>query len=369
MIYVFYNNDPLADDQGGGAEHFRSLHRTLARAGVDYCLVAARLQDAQTHPRIDYVSRGSSFLRFYLGTWLWFWRHRKRFGERDVFHFHRNYAAWPKYLLLPRRGRVVITYHGPTGRFLASRLGVFARPLRRLMLALERQAVARADRIVIVNPGDRLRLAAEIAREPFARAACVPAGFRAAAFAALDPPGPELATRILFLGRICRLKNAPLAVAVLERLVAEGGDHTLTIAGDGEQARELMRRIARSPARDRIRWLGRVPHGQVPGLMREHGILLLTSLSEASPTVVKEALAAARPVVTTDVGDVRLWVEEGSTGFICPPDVGRLAAAVRAAEELVRCRRVRRSARVLAAREDVVMQRVLSLYRELERAG
>ena len=44
MIYVFYNNDPLAQDQGGGAEHFRCLHRALLGSGLPYLLVAARLQ-------------------------------------------------------------------------------------------------------------------------------------------------------------------------------------------------------------------------------------------------------------------------------------------------------------------------------------
>ena len=85
----------------------------------------------------------------------------------------------------------------------------------------------------------------------------------------------------------------------------------LTIAGRGEGSKELIRLIARSPAADRIRWVGAVPHDEVPALLREHGILLLTSRYEASPTVVKEALRAMRPVVSTDVGDVADWLETG----------------------------------------------------------
>lgn len=44
-------------------------------------------------------------------------------------------------------------------------------------------------------------------------------------------------------------------------------------------------------------------------------VLLLTSISEGSPTVIKEAIAAKLPFVSTDVGDVREWaalVEFGS---------------------------------------------------------
>ena len=75
MIYVFYNNDPLAQDQGGGAEHFRSLHRALRGAGLPYRLVGCRLQ-AGSASEVTYISRGTNFLRFYLALWLWFWRHR-----------------------------------------------------------------------------------------------------------------------------------------------------------------------------------------------------------------------------------------------------------------------------------------------------
>lgn len=369
MIYVFYNNDPLAEDQGGGAEHFRSIFKILEKSGTEFKLVASRLQDARSHPRIDYVSRGANFGMFFIGMLGWFWRNRRQFRDADVFHFHRNYAAWPKYLLTPRRGRVVISYHGVTGRVLASRLGPFAGPLRRLMLVLERRAVARADRVILVNAGDREELARVVEREVFARAEVVPAGFSASPFLALPPPPPPLAHRLLFLGRITRLKNPQLAVDVLEWLAAAGEPYSLTIAGDGEEAPALAARLDRSPFRERIRWLGRVPHARVPQLFAEHGILLLTSASEASPTVVKEALAAARPVVTTDVGDVRLWIEEGATGFVRSPEVPELAQAVRAASDLVRTGRVRRSQRVLAAREEVVVGRVVELYRELARVG
>ena len=92
-------------------------HRALRGAGLPYHLVGARLQGASA-AEVTYISRGTNFLRFYAALWLWFWHRRHAFGERDVFHFHRNYAAWPKLLLCPERGRVLISYHNVTGRVL-----------------------------------------------------------------------------------------------------------------------------------------------------------------------------------------------------------------------------------------------------------
>ena len=42
-------------------------------------------------------------------------------------------------------------------------------------------------------------------------------------------------------------------------------------------------------------------------------VLIMTSLNEGSPNVIKEAMACNCPIVVTDVGDVR-WVTSGVDG-------------------------------------------------------
>ncbi len=48
----------------------------------------------------------------------------------------------------------------------------------------------------------------------------------------------------------------------------------------------------------------------------ESDIMLLTSLSEGSPTVIKEAIAAKLPFVSVDVGDVREWAGMVDFGLV-----------------------------------------------------
>lgn len=68
---------------------------------------------------------------------------------------------------------------------------------------------------------------------------------------------------------------------------------------------------------------------KVPDVYWNCDVMLLTSLSEGSPTVIKEAIAAKLPFVSVDVGDVKEWAELVEFGVVTPNrDPKTLADAV-----------------------------------------
>jgi glycosyltransferase involved in cell wall biosynthesis len=68
---------------------------------------------------------------------------------------------------------------------------------------------------------------------------------------------------------------------------------------------------------------------QMPLYMNAADVLLLTSIHEGSPNVVKEAMACNMPIVTTDVGDVRERLDNIKQCAICEANPDALAKALK----------------------------------------
>jgi glycosyltransferase involved in cell wall biosynthesis len=68
----------------------------------------------------------------------------------------------------------------------------------------------------------------------------------------------------------------------------------------------------------------------VPALMHRLSVFCLTSTHEGMPNVILEAMAAARPVVATNVGGIPELVKDGVNGFLVEPgDIEGFAHAVK----------------------------------------
>jgi teichuronic acid biosynthesis glycosyltransferase TuaC len=74
-----------------------------------------------------------------------------------------------------------------------------------------------------------------------------------------------------------------------------------------------------------LRLMGTTPHNEVPLWLNAADAVLLTSISEGSPNIVKEALACNRPVVSVDVGDVADRIGGVAGCYVTPPEMGAIA--------------------------------------------
>ena len=135
---------------------------------------------------------------------------------------------------------------------------------------------------------------------------------------------PPLSPVVLYVGRNARVKNIPRLLDVVRQLLQTTPEAHVVLAGDG-----LDRRLVDGTdlaSASRLHCLG--PRGDIPSLLHDATLLLLTSDSEGMPNVVLEALAAGVPVVATAVGDLAQMLPE-ECGVLVPCDTEPLVAAVR----------------------------------------
>jgi glycosyltransferase involved in cell wall biosynthesis len=139
----------------------------------------------------------------------------------------------------------------------------------------------------------------------------------------------SLPLRILFVGRVERMKGMERVLEIATELVAKGIDVGIDIAGDGPERAEYERRFAAAGLAGRV-----VFHGWVarPDLSRLYGgahVLLLPSGSEGWPKVVSEAMAYGAVPVVGAVSGIPDFLEETGAGAAVPPlDVAGYVAAI-----------------------------------------
>jgi glycosyltransferase involved in cell wall biosynthesis len=131
----------------------------------------------------------------------------------------------------------------------------------------------------------------------------------------------------VIVARLYPEKNHALLLSAFARVVAQFPQAMLLIAGDGTERDAINHVVAQLGLAAHVRMLG--VRRDVERLLAASDLFVLSSDREGLPVAVLEAMAAARPVVATAVGDLPRVVQPGITGQLVPPhDPPVLAAAM-----------------------------------------
>ena len=132
----------------------------------------------------------------------------------------------------------------------------------------------------------------------------------------LFPSIPEVNKWILYAGRLAEVKNLPLLLDVFVDYRHINPDSFLLILGDGPMLSALQKLIVIRQLERSVLLLGFLPQERCVDFYRASDVFLFTSLSEAGPIVIMEALGCGLPVVSTDVGEVGQFVKSGFSGEV-----------------------------------------------------
>jgi polysaccharide biosynthesis protein PelF len=194
----------------------------------------------------------------------------------------------------------------------------------RLALGLTRAAYATADVVAPVtsaNAAWERRLGVEADR-----IRVIPNG--------IDPPGPPMppprTNRVVAIGRIDPLKDVQTMLLVADEVRRRVPDVRFEYwgpPGEGQQAyARACERMRRQLGLDgHFAFMGRTDDPQK--VLRGADVVLMTSISEAMPMALLEAMAQGRPAVATSVGGISDVVH--GCGLVAQPgNVNELATAV-----------------------------------------
>ena len=230
----------------------------------------------------------------------------------DVVHFHNPPDTLFGVGFLARLlGReVVFDHHDLAPELFEAKFG--PGPVAGVLRLFERLTFASATFVLAANESHR-----EVARErggvAEARVAVVRNGPPAAAFAAatdardgvLDDP------RLLFLGSMESQDGVDELIDLLVRLERDHGlAARLTVVGEGSRRAPLEAQALATRLAERVRFTGRVPHAEVPGLLAEADICLdpapCTELNQRSTMIkIAEYMAARRAIVANPLLETR----------------------------------------------------------------
>lgn len=149
---------------------------------------------------------------------------------------------------------------------------------------------------------------------------------------ARTPPPPSEEQRILFFGSWSKVKGLPVLTQAFDKLASRHGGLTLTIAGMPHPHEVDVAELRRWAAQhdQRVELIDRyVPIDEVWRIFRRARVVAVPYRAGYQSGVVHLAMTMARPVVATDVGDIRSAVDDGTTGLLTPAgDADALADAL-----------------------------------------
>jgi glycosyltransferase involved in cell wall biosynthesis len=182
--------------------------------------------------------------------------------------------------------------------------------------------------------------------------------------------------RIVSIGRLVSFKGFDDLIDACAELARRRIDFVCDIIGDGPLRATLQAKIDQLDLASRVNLLGSMSQSAVLEKLQAADIFALASTTDTQgatdvfPTVILEAMASARPVVSTRLAGIPELVVDGHTGMLTPP--GDSTALAQALEQLLRAPELRlrfgQAGRARIEQHFRIEQTVAPLIEMLERS-
>jgi teichuronic acid biosynthesis glycosyltransferase TuaC len=109
--------------------------------------------------------------------------------------------------------------------------------------------------------------------------------------------------------------------------------------------------------------LNNIPHGEIIYYLNASDFLILTSLHEGSPNIIKEAMACNCPIISTDVGDVKEIISGTKKCYIVQYDKQDIAKMIRRITS--DNNRTNGREKMYGLSETIISKKLITVYQEV----
>ncbi|MHB8104031.1 MAG: glycosyltransferase [Dehalococcoidales bacterium] len=116
------------------------------------------------------------------------------------------------------------------------------------------------------------------------------------------------------------LYNVEMLIKAVPLVLERAPQTRFILASDGELRGSLEQLAAALGVSDSVKFIGYVPHDDIPGYLATSEIYVSTSRSDSSSQGMQEAMASGLAPIVTELPDNHEWITDGENGFIVPQD-------------------------------------------------
>ncbi len=184
--------------------------------------------------------------------------------------------------------------------------------------------------VVAISSFGRSQLWRWLPADAWHKVQVVHCGLDADSFISAESAAPSPSMRLVCVGRLCEQKGQLLLLEAASLVAVDHPTFELVLAGDGEMRTALEQAIAARGLQSKVRITGWIDSSTVRTEILAARGLVLPSFAEGLPVVLMEAMAMARPVISTQIAGIPELVRPGQDGWlVAAGDVQALAQAMR----------------------------------------
>ena len=124
---------------------------------------------------------------------------------------------------------------------------------------------------------------------------------------------------VLYVGHLLPVKGLTFLMDAFADLRKRISSVQLVLVGKGQLESELKRQAFALGIAQDVRFVGQIPHSEIPSWINACDVFCLPSINEGFPTVIPEALSCGRPVVASRVGGIPEIITSTVQGILVPP--------------------------------------------------